>query len=312
MLDDNTKRLVHRILRRLSTLRQTLYTIAKIGDSTRKPLKSASVPLFISKEREILVGNEALRKLRQQNDLKYFDPEKGVTSVDKERWQDAQIYESNNWLRDWRYAKEDNNTLHKKHFDNYSQLKGKVFNNTIELGCGPFTNIRHIAEVCKIKNIHLLDPLITKYLEHPNCSYKNKRLKVKSRFPSLFGKELPVMLYPYPIEEFTGKSDFDLIILINVLQHCYDVYKIFDKILEIAKKGAYFVFYDKYFDTKTLAERIRTQYDAGHPLRIERNVFLNFLEQNFIPLLSKLNYFERSKRGTDASYYGFYYIGYRK
>lgn len=151
-----------------------------------------------------------------------------------------------------------------------------------------------------------------KYLEHPNCFYKNKRLKVESRFPSLFGKELPVMLYPCPIEEFTEESGFDLVILINVLEHCYDVYKIFDKTLEISKKGSYFVFYDKYFDIKTLTERIRTRYDAGHPLRVDKSVFLNFFEQNFIPLLSKINYFKRFKRGMDTSYYGFYHIGYRK
>lgn len=336
MLDDSAKTLVHRIFARFSKLasdfpilRKILYTIAKRGNPTGKPLggkshagfnrgllegqeKSTGVPLFASKEREILIGNEALKKVRQQNDLKYFDPKKRVTSVHKERWRDAQIYESNCWLRDFRYAKEDNNTLHKTHFDNYSQLKGKIFNNAIELGCGPFTNIRHIAGVCKIKNIHLLDPLIIKYLEHPNCSYKNKRLEVKRRFLGLFGTEFPVTLHPYPIEEFTEKINFDLILMINVLEHCYDIYKIFDRILEISKEGSYFVFYDKYFDIKILAERIKTEYDAGHPLRIEKNVFLDFLEQNFIPLLSKINYFKRFKRGMDASYYGFYHIGYRK
>lgn len=267
--------------------------------------------IYISKDREFIIGEKALEKIQIKNDKRYFDPEKGVVAVDKNRWKEAQAFEFNTWLKDGLKAKDDSNELYKKHFDNYFHLKGKRFKKAIELGAGPFTNARLIAKVAKIDEISLLDPLINDYLNHPNCTYKNKRLKIKTGF-SMLSKRIPVKLYSCPIEEFLEEKDFDLIIIINVIEHCFDLKKVFDKIIEISKPGTFFVFYDKYFSKEELEDKINKWYDSGHPLRVQGKLLQEFLDKNFITLLSKITYFKIFKRGLDLSQYGFFYIGYRK
>ncbi|MGQ9847801.1 MAG: hypothetical protein ACUVQP_09945 [Bacteroidales bacterium] len=47
-------------------------------------------------------------------------------------------------------------------FDNYSFLPQEI-ENALEIGCGPFTNIRLILRKCKIKRIYLNDPLFLRF-----------------------------------------------------------------------------------------------------------------------------------------------------
>lgn len=267
--------------------------------------------IHISKDRKVLLGEAALEKLKSINDKKYFDPQRGVARIDKERWADAQTFESNTWLKDGRRSREDNNRMYRKYFDNYACLKGKKFDKAIELGAGPFTNARIISEVAEIKELHLLDPLIKSYLSHPHCTYKNNRLKVRTKIPFIYRK-MDVKLHSSTIEEFSGEGGFDLIIIINVIEHCFDLNKIFEKILGLSKPGSFLVFYDKYFNEKELENIINRWYDCGHPLRAQGKIIQEFLDNNFTSLLKRIQYFKRYKRGMDASYNGLFYIGYKK
>lgn len=264
---------------------------------------------FISSDRDFLQGQEAQEQLKQKNDWHYFQEEAGILCVDKERWQEAQSFESRTWLCDNRQARLDNNLLHQANFDDYFHLQDRTFQRGIELGCGPFTNIRHIAKFATIAEIHLLDPLLKQYTKHPHCVYQGGTLKIPA---GLFTKKKKAFLHNIPIEELQTDLTFDLVILINVLEHCYDAERIFGQILKIISRGGYFVFYDKYLEPDFLAQKVKTSYDAGHPLRISGRVIDRFLEDNFYPLLYKLNYFPVLKRGMNVSYHGLYFIGWKK
>jgi SAM-dependent methyltransferase len=125
----------------------------------------------------------------------------------------------------------------------------------------------------------------------------------------MFNRKIPAVLHPVPIEELDIKNKFDLVVMINVVEHCYDVNKIFRKIMDISRPGSIFVFYDKYFDKNELNERIESWYDAGHPLRVSGDIFDEFLKKNFYALLYKINYFSANKRGLDLSWRGLFFIG---
>jgi hypothetical protein len=144
----------------------------------RENNRHKNTPIFISKERKFIVGDEAQKEIEKHNDAIYFRRDKGVMFVSKERWEEAQYFEKSTWMVDNLRASNDSNTLYEKHFDNYRQISGMRFDNAIELGCGPFTNMRIIARHTDIGRVHLLDPLINDYLSHPNCFYNGGCLMV--------------------------------------------------------------------------------------------------------------------------------------
>lgn len=120
---------------------------------------------------------------------------------------------------------------------------------------------------------------------------------------------MPVTIHKNTIEEFQTDYRFDLILMINVIEHCFDTSKVFEKILQIAKNRAIFVFHERYYSANILHEQLNYEYDASHPLKIDRKIVDNFLSQNFAPILSKVVHFKREKRGGDRRYDGVYFIG---
>src|SRR5262249_22728923 len=151
---------------------------------------------------------------------------------------------------------DDRNEYHKEHFAGYSPLRGRHFKRGIELGSGPFTNMRLIAAACTIDEIHLLDPLLNDYVNHPFCSYKHGRLSglLTQLHPMRIARDLrplrqakrfisnranairtggilgrPVSLIASPIESYQTDLKFDLVVMVNVIEHCLDGDKVFQK-----------------------------------------------------------------------------------
>ena len=287
--------------------------------------------IFVDENRNVFKGEEAL-KLIQARKSEVIDIDKGVTSVDVMRWEEAQRYERRTWMEGIA-AMSDRNEDHEDRFGGYGVLAGKKFTNAIELGCGPFTNMRKILRHCEVDFIHLLDPLARDYLDHPFCRYKNKKIggilkttllpwtrrggfKHPKRFcrhkwdewkvGRLFGR--PISLYVAGIEDFIPPRTFDLCVMINVIEHCRDIEKIFSRILEMTFSGSYFVFADKIYHADEEARLSNFRFDAGHPLRVDYAVIQEFLRSYFKPIWDA----EIScSEGTDVCNYN-YFIGIRK
>ncbi len=56
--------------------------------------------------------------------------------------------------------------------------------------------------------------------------------------------------------------------MINVLDHCYDIDIVFEKILTMLNKNGILVFNERAYKSEQIKESILTIYDAGHPIRL--------------------------------------------
>lgn len=74
--------------------------------------------------------------------------------------------------------------------------------------------------------------------------------------------------------------------MINVLEHCFDLNIIFEKIQKILNKGGILLLADKVLDYSGIKESLENIYDAGHPMKISKEYFENKI-QSFKVLYSK-------------------------
>jgi SAM-dependent methyltransferase len=226
----------------------------------------------ITRDFEVVTGEEARARLAALNDREFLSEDGGVVAVSRKRWQLAQDAEANGWMALWRNAVEDRNHHHFAMFDRLLMLQQVRFRTALEMGCGPFTNLRLFLSALDIESIELLDPLIDTYRAHPNCTYKD------GSFHDDRGGTRPIAaLHALPIEDVPPSSRFDLIVLINVIEHCIDVRAVFAKVREMLVPGGMFIFHDKYFEHDQVAAEIATTFDTAHPLKVDRHVVDRFL-----------------------------------
>jgi SAM-dependent methyltransferase len=235
--------------------------------------------IFVDKDIKIFRGEEASKLLSGKNDSKFLE-DGDVKKVDDDRWKEAQDYERNTWcFSEARVMSTDRNEDHKKNFGGYSQLNFLIQNNpikTIELGCGPFTNLRLIIpELAKsISEITLLDPLLNDYIKHTkHCAFKNG---------SLMGKK--TRFVNSAIEDFEVDQKYDLIVMINVLEHCKDIDLIFQKILEMMHEDSIFLFNDVAYREEDIEKLLSNYWNCGHPIILSQKILRqkNRILQNYI------------------------------
>lgn len=289
--------------------------------------------LFIDENVDTLVGEEAELALALRNDSTFFVEGRGVPSVSIERWRSAQKAEKKHWIVLRRGEDDDRNREHFESFGKYQVLRGREFNRAIELGCGPFTNLRIIGDICRVGSCDLLDPLIREYMDHPYCSYRDGRVRVEntsiprrvraglSRVERRLGRNLgwplsrgsiPVrQAMPIPAEELAPGHQYDLVTMVNVIEHCYDIDLVLRNVAAATAPGGLLVLHDKYYDAQVTEKRLTSHYDAAHPLQVDRSVIDRFLAENFSPLFYRVVPVaaEFTSRDVSADYY--YYIGRR-
>lgn len=289
--------------------------------------------IHINSDVRILTDEAARQALELENDREFLTDTQGVVRVTEERWRRAQTTERRHWMHLGLGSDNDRNYEHFVSFGGYRVLHGRTFESAIELGCGPFTNLRLIADVCRVKRCTLLDPLAESYLTHPNRAYTESALflentrtpmllrrvqrKLLRRFPRLRSlvrrRSLPVdRLLPLPIEQMPTVPAFDLLAIINVIEHCYDVEAVLEKIRAALKPGGVLVFHEPLYDHTVVSDLVTTVYDAAHPLQVDRSVLLAFLADYFMPLYEHQSFHTNIFEGEDLSFKGIYFIGVRK
>jgi SAM-dependent methyltransferase len=229
--------------------------------------------LHINENILIKSGSDAEDIFRKQNDTEFLSDD-GIIKVTQNRWALAQSCETKHWMRNGIDANDDRNFEHCRMFNNYSSLNGLTFEKAIEFGCGPFTNIRIIADIANIESCILLDPLIDKYLDHGHCRYASGELITNNNNRVKIGKLLKI-----PGEQISENFCCDLVVCVNVLEHCYDAKLLFDNMWDICSDGGYLVFHDKLFSYEQAKHTVNEIYDAAHPLRVGRGFAMSFLSK---------------------------------
>jgi ubiquinone/menaquinone biosynthesis C-methylase UbiE len=217
--------------------------------------------------------------------------------VDRDRWQMAQTWERQHWIRDqkalaqygknyiWRllamlrlvpkHRGDDRNIWWQRNLDNYSFLPPKV-ENALEVGCGPYTNMRLIREVCQPDHLFLSDPLIRTYV------------KFKMTFVNELHRAAACCLDDHPLEQLPFADDyFDLVVMINVLDHVQDARACMESLIRVLKPGGFVVI----GQDLTNDEDFRKQPDGlktGHPITLDENWFGPYLSGNFDTVLHKI------------------------
>ena len=217
--------------------------------------------------------------------------------VDYDRWQTAQTWERQHWIRDQkalaRYGKnfiwrllsipgivpkhrgDDRNLWWRRYFDNYGFLPAKV-GNALEVGCGPYTNIRLIRQVCRPDHLFLSDPLIRTYV------------KFKMTFVSELYRDAACCLDDHPLEELPFADDyFDLAVMINVLDHVQDARACIENLIRVLKPGGFVVIgqdLTNEADSREQPDGLKT----GHPITLDENWFKPYLDRRFDTVLHKI------------------------
>ncbi len=226
-------------------------------------------------------------------------PDQSVTDqVGQERWQAAQQWERAHWVHAqatrarfgknhiWRLLRalrlvpkhrgDDWNLWWKKHFDDYAFLPPTV-DNALEAGCGPYTNLRLMLERCRPNHIVLSDPLIRTYV------------KFKLTFVAELYRQAVAALDDHPLEELPFADNyFDLVVMINVLDHVRDAAQCMRNLIRVAKPGGFVIIGQDLSNHEDVEALRRDPGGVGHPIKLDQAWFEPYLGRGFAPVIHKI------------------------
>ena len=232
--------------------------------------------------------------------------------VSESRWKEAQKWESNHWVGAqrarakfgknfvWRilsafglvsrYRGDDDNQWWKEQFKNYEFLP-ETMRNVIEVGCGPYTNVRTMLDRCHFNHLYLSDPLIRTYTTF------------KLTFVADMYAQAACVLDDHPIEDLPFASDyFDLVVMINVLDHVKDARRCMDTVVRITKPGGYLIIGQELTSEEDLVKIAGNPGQVGHPITVDGKWFDPWLDKGFEPVIRKV--LSRTEGRSTEFHYG--------
>jgi SAM-dependent methyltransferase len=217
-----------------------------------------------------------------------------ITNVSHERWQQAQSWELALWERAeqkegwrrpiWHLAGpvlrrigfgspgDDWNKWWSQQFDGYEFVPTKL-GSLVELGCGPYTNARMVAHGREVDRVVCSDPLIEHYVRYRgtwlNRGYREGKIEIDAS--ALENTQL-------------SPSSFDVVVLINVLDHVRDALLCLERAAALVAPGGFFLLGQDLSNQEDVA--IHPE-DVGHPIRLGAEELRPHLRR-FEPVLDRL------------------------
>ncbi len=217
-------------------------------------------------------------------------------AVDRQRWERAQAWELAFWrraqqkrgirrvvytlakpvlvaLNSRRATGDDWNFWWSRQLDSYQFLPGDL-GDVIELGCGPYTNTRVILRGRTARLVVCSDPLAAEYVGF------------ESRWLARAARKRLIEIDTHPIEECPfPPSSFDVVVLINVLDHVMDAAVCLRIAVDLVRPGGFFIFGQDLSDPKEVDRP--EWYDEGHPIKLTLDDVVGPLEE-FEPLVQRV------------------------
>jgi ubiquinone/menaquinone biosynthesis C-methylase UbiE len=260
-------------------------------------------------------------------DICYTTPmeNSSIIKTTEPEWVDAQKYEQETWVMNNRrnsfpklvlkfmralkkpryffqllkfrdfYCGDDWNFWWMEQFENYKSIP-KNIDKALEVGSGPYSNIRLISKLKNIKEIVCTDPLmdIYKTFKMTWVSDMSKKGKIKAMSGMCEKIEFP-------------DNTFDLVVCNNVLDHVLDAEKGLLEMHRVLKTGGLFVFAQDLTDRTGIENEPKRE---GHPIRLEHSFLEKTLSDIYIPVLKKILSKEESR--SDDFYGTYILIGKKK
>jgi SAM-dependent methyltransferase len=230
-------------------------------------------------------------------------------SVPVERWRQAQRWEGELWknanrplrnaakrvlqrcgLRS-REVGDDWNHWWAERLDWYKFVPARI-ENAVEFGCGPYTNLRLISKGRIIDHAYCSDPLLRSYL------------KFRYTWLSDSYRRHKVLVDDHAMEECPFASDFfDLVVIINVLDHVRDAAECLRQAVRVTRPGGLLIVGQDLTSAEDLSlPQVRS--DIGHPIRVVHQTLDSFLQPAFNPTLYQI--LPRDQGREPAAHYGTY------
>ena len=247
------------------------------------------------------------------------------TRVTEEQWRKAQSWELQHWMKENSFLVQtplrklknivktllgsptvlhgpgdDWNEWWASAFNDYEALPSHI-ERGIELGCGPYTNMRKILESRTIADVHCSDPLARHY-----CTFEGRWLAEAAKGGTITVDCNPIEECPYPADSF------DLVVVINVLDHVRDAKACLEQMLRILKQGGFLVFGQDLSDESDyskVAELMKAhgaEEDIGHPIRLHHDFINSIIFPTIVPIDFRV--LSREQGRNPEGHYGTYLL----
>ncbi|MGV8130102.1 MAG: methyltransferase domain-containing protein [Methanolinea sp.] len=234
-----------------------------------------------------------------------------IRRIDEERWKCAQASELE-FARNTIESSDDWNLWWNDKFDDYTILNKRHFDNVLEVGCGPHTNIRYILPKITCKKLWLEDPLIQYYITY-NLNrlnsfwfflkqyWKNERVNFLLKIFS--NLDLSVDLSSSKLENLPYRDNqMDLIICINVLDHVNDYDRCMQEIYRVLNTDGLLILGQDLSNQKDQDLCPESYTDIGHPIKLDHVIIEKSLEGKYSHLFKKI--LSREEGRNPGAHYG--------
>lgn len=226
--------------------------------------------------------------------------------VSEARWRAAQSFEQrfaaesialgDDWNR-WWYAA----------FDGHRVLHGQRFEDVLEVGCGPHTNMRLILPHIRLGRLWLEDPLIDHYLHLRQTRRVLRLFCVQSR-PAVakIAERYRAELLAEQLEELPlPDRSIDLCVCVNVLDHVQDVGLCLNQMRRVLKPNGILVIGQDLSNEEDFELCPESVTDIGHPIKVDAS-FLDSYLGDLLPLYRKI--LSREQGRNPNCHYGTYLL----
>jgi SAM-dependent methyltransferase len=137
----------------------------------------------------------------------------------------------------------DHGDVMKRAFKQYAKVPSKL-GHVLELGCGPYTQLREILSVpgrgWTMDSVTLADPILVFESKHKNSAFHT------GKFVDRKGKIYPTTLHQVGAEAVGGlyHDAFDTVIMMNVLEHVASAYEVLESLYNATKPGGIVVLWE--------------------------------------------------------------------